>query len=392
MSGARFNWAYGEFDRLIQDHDIDAVEDWLRRGVPPTNGNGRDVRRIVLTDEAELEAMEETPWQVEGIIPEKALGLLFGASETYKSFIALDLALHITLGLDYHGRAVQRGPVVYVAAEGYFGMKKRLAAWKKYRGVEGKLGIYFLRHSLEVRRGSADLSGLREAIREKVGGPVAAIFLDTLSRNFVGNENAADAMVDYLRGCDELREATGASLLSVHHTGHLEADRGRGHSSLRAALDVEMKVTRDGDRVTLSCTKQKDAAHFPALAFDMLPVSASLVPKAVGTVDHKWTDSRLKAAKALPTEGGLTRAQWAKEADMPPGTLRHALDWLVTMAYARSTRESKYVRTEAGTAALVPECQASASTVPSSQGEGVPRGGCVRSTPVALTPGHAGWI
>lgn len=313
---------------------------------------GPPAARVVLTTEEELLALEPPRWLVDGFLPEKSLGVLFGASETFKSFVALDLALRMCAGMSYHGRDSLRAPAIYVAGEGYFGLKKRYAAWMQYHDRTEPVGIHFLGRALDVRRGSADLFGLREAIAAKLGKDVGLVVLDTLNRMLAGNENASDDMSAYIRGCDELREATGAAVLSIHHSGHIEAERSRGHSSLRAALDVEMKCVRDGDRVTVSCTKMKDAPHFRDLDFDMVPVAGSLCQKAVGTADLRMTPNRAKVLKALPTESGLERKRIPDAADVPKGTVRHVLEWGESTGYIRAATAGKYVRTDAGTIAL----------------------------------------
>jgi hypothetical protein len=332
--------------------------------------------RIVLTSEADLENVQPPTWLVDGVLPERGLALMFGASESFKSFLALDMALHVAAARHWHGRPVTGGPVVYVAAEGFFGLKKRYRAAVDFHAMSTPAGIHFLSHGIEVSRGSRDLVDLSAAIREQVGDRVALVVIDTLNRNMVGNENAADDMGSYLKGCEQLRDAHGAAVYSIHHTGHLEADRSRGHSSLRAALDAEMKCVRDGDRVTLECTKMKDAPHFPPLNFDMVPSGPSLVPKAVGTSDVKLTDARAKALEILPTEDGLTHKAWLDASTLPARTFANVLTWAKGMAYVRQVRGGKYVRTDAATLALVPRCQPSADLVPSSEGlSAMQRGG-----------------
>jgi hypothetical protein len=60
----------------------------------------------------------------------------------------------------------------------------------------------------------------------------------------------------------QIIEATGASVLLVHHSGKDTSKGARGHSSLRAAVDVELELTREPGaaigQVTLS--KARDAA------------------------------------------------------------------------------------------------------------------------------------
>jgi hypothetical protein len=319
------------------------------------------VRRIVITTEEELDALEPPTYRIDQVLPDDSLTLLFGASESYKSFLALYMAACVCLGLPFHGHTTQPGLVIYVAGEGFFGLKKRFHALKQHLGISGSIGICFVRHGIDVRFGSRDLKELNEALGEITDEPIALTILDTLNRNFTGNENSPEDMSQYLRGCEEIKEMTGGSVLSIHHTGHVESERGRGHSSLRAALDAEYKCVRDGDRVTLECTKMKDGPHFLPLKFDMVPAGQSLVPKECGTVDVKMTPNRAKALETLPLDGGLTRSQWLTASGLKPGTFRHALDWFVSMGYVRQSREGKYTRNEAGSQALVPLCHGGAT-------------------------------
>ena len=65
-------------------------------------------------------------------------------------------------------------------------------------------------------------------------------------------------------------------MLLVHHTGK-DASRGlRGHSSLMAALDAVIEVSRDGDRRDWRTTKAKDAGDGQAHAFRLAVVELGI--------------------------------------------------------------------------------------------------------------------
>ena len=61
-------------------------------------------------------------WAVKHVIPAESLGVLFGASGTFKSFVAIDYALHCAHGLTWLGKKTKRGPVLFIAAEGGAGV------------------------------------------------------------------------------------------------------------------------------------------------------------------------------------------------------------------------------------------------------------------------------
>ena len=53
---------------------------------------------------------------IKGMIEREQTSLIFGESGSGKTFLALDRDLHIAAGLDWFGRKVTQGGVVYVAS------------------------------------------------------------------------------------------------------------------------------------------------------------------------------------------------------------------------------------------------------------------------------------
>jgi AAA domain len=69
--------------------------------------------------------------RVEGIFPLVGLACIFGGPSTVKSFILQDL--NVRMARVWGGREVKQCPVIYIAAEGAGGIKKRIAGLKKSR-------------------------------------------------------------------------------------------------------------------------------------------------------------------------------------------------------------------------------------------------------------------
>jgi RecA-family ATPase len=69
-------------------------------------------------------------WLIEGLLPARGLAVLFARWKSYKTFIALDLSMAIARADLWAGRKVKPGAVVYVAAEGALGLRKRIAAYQ----------------------------------------------------------------------------------------------------------------------------------------------------------------------------------------------------------------------------------------------------------------------
>ena len=80
-------------------------------------------------------------------------------------------------------------------------------------------------------------------------GAGAVTFIDTLNASAPGiDENASRDMGLLGEAAKALQALTGGLVAAVHHTGK-DAARGlRGHSSLFAALDAAVEVSREGER------------------------------------------------------------------------------------------------------------------------------------------------
>lgn len=59
----------------------------------------------------------------------------------------------------------------------------------------------------------------------------------------------------------------------VHHSGHDSKSRGRGSSAMTAAMDIEYKVSKSNNKVTLKCTKMKDNETPRDINFDLNSVT-----------------------------------------------------------------------------------------------------------------------
>ncbi len=228
----------------------------------------------LLTFDALL-SLPEPSWLIDGFMPE-GLAVLFGAPSTFKSFVALDLALHVATGLPWHGRDVQAGHVVYVAAEGSSGLGKRAQArWREHDRPEMDR-IHFLTRSIDLLDADA-VRRLADSLDELPGPDVRRlVVIDTFARSMVGDENSARDVGQVVRALGEVPALT---TLVVHHASK-EGSTERGSSALRGAADVMVRVERDGQapRLQLACDKApKDGEAWPTMTLASRPVGDSLV-------------------------------------------------------------------------------------------------------------------
>lgn len=274
-------------------------------------------------------------WLIKNIFPNHSFGVIYGKSGSRKSFIAIDISCAITTGSPWQNFNTKAGAVVYVAAEGQIGMSRRVKAWElvNNKSVEH---LYILGQSIIMSDPSVrnDLINSIHDIENNYDIKVELIVLDTLARNFEGDENSSDAMGRFIHGCDLAKEATNTSILCVHHSGKDASKGGRGSSALIGACDYEFQVTHDAKTglTTLSNTKQKDAEAAPDMLFYFQSIdldvvcedgeaitSLALTTPATIKADKSWESNALLIELNKVFDGRCTRTELRSIFHTPEG-------------------------------------------------------------------------
>ena len=223
----------------------------------------------LLTLDQLREQSKSVTWLVKHFVPAEALGVLYGATGTFKSFIGIDLALHVAHGMDWLGHKTRKGPVLIIAAEGGTGLWRRIVAWHRERRLQWKdAPVYVIPVSVDLMH---DAALVRDAAAA-VGVTPALVMVDTLSQTFSGEENSAQEMGGYLRELGlQFRACWQCAVLVVHHTGHNATERPRGSSALPANTDFMFGVFRDEKEMlaTVECVKQKDGEKPKPTTFEL---------------------------------------------------------------------------------------------------------------------------
>lgn len=236
---------------LHQRDGLDALAELLRNPKAPP-------QRFRLMTADELAALPPVRWRVRGVLPREGIAAVFGPSGSGKSFLVLDMLAAIAAGWCWFGCRVKPCPVLYVGLEGEAGIAQRIQAHQKKHGRLAP-GFRFLLQSLDIRKPD-DRADLVAAARA-AGYTGGVLVIDTLNRAAPGaDENDAAAMGAIIAGLKALQTELGGLVLAVHHTGK-DATKGlRGHSSLHAALDAALEVTRTEDRREWRTAKAKDGS------------------------------------------------------------------------------------------------------------------------------------
>lgn len=245
-----------------QREGFDALDALLSAATEPPKPEAR-FKLLTSGDLAELPPLR---WMVRSVLPAEGLAGLYGPSASGKSFLALDLCAAIAAGRPWFGNRTQAAPVVYCALEGEGGIRLRAQAWEAHRGYKLPKSMRFVLQPFKL----TDPQDVRDlaAVVLDAGGRGGLVVLDTLNRAApTADENSSQDMGLIIEAAKRLQALTDGLVLLVHHTGK-DATKGlRGHSSLFAALDAAVEVSRDGERRAWTVAKSKDGQDGDAHPF-----------------------------------------------------------------------------------------------------------------------------
>lgn len=210
---------------------------------------------------------------VQGILGHGQLSVVYGESNCGKTFFMTDLCFHIALGQEWRGKRVDGGGVVYVAMEGAIGLKKRVAAFRAHykRNPDGFVMVPSPIDFMDPSGNIKEFMGLLDEAKRDLGS-IRIVVIDTLARAIAGgDENSGQDMGMLVKHADMIRAKTGAHVCFIHHSGKDKLKGARGHSSLRAAIDTEIEISRDdgADYSTVRVVKQREMERGEDMAFKL---------------------------------------------------------------------------------------------------------------------------
>lgn len=154
-----------------------------------------------------LAIKHEVKWLIKGIFETETLNMIFGDPAAGKSFLAVDIACCIASGIEWHGKRVQAGRVIYIAGEGNRGYASRCRAWSISNGVDlVNAPLVFSSKAVSF----SDLDSVDSFDAEVVGmlnqsdEPISLIIFDTLARTMDGDENSTQDMARFIAKLDRL--------------------------------------------------------------------------------------------------------------------------------------------------------------------------------------------
>jgi hypothetical protein len=253
-----------EAEAMFAKRDADAAKVRDKRQPPakvvPLAPRAAKRGRFKLVHWFDIEPSTGEEWLIRGIIPRQGVGTLFGASQAFKSFVAIDFSWHLAEGRMWAGREVEQAPVVYFAAEGEAGCRKRLNGVRKANGLINRSPLHLIGDALNLGTDSKDAEELIASV-EELGVKPGLIVIDTAAASMGTGEENTTGMQMLLNNCQRLSTHFRCFILAIHHIGHGEdaKRRERGWSGASGNTDTRVCVERSEEMGTvMEVMKVKD--------------------------------------------------------------------------------------------------------------------------------------
>lgn len=278
---SRAERAYAALDADIAARPVTRQEEPPAFYEPGDPGEPIPVHSLTISFADELPEEFSPPDElIEGLMVIGGMSVLYGDSNSGKTFAAISMACAVACGTHWLGKRTERSAVVYLATESPASVIARLQAHQDYFGA--RVPDFAIVHDpINLFASDADTTAVANAVRRieaERGTKVGLIVCDTLARMSAGaNENSGEDMGQVIARLDRLKDECGAHVLVIHHSGKNQANGARGWSGIKAAIDTEIEVTDTDGKRCLEVTKQRDlSTKGDRIGFRLEPVTLGL--------------------------------------------------------------------------------------------------------------------
>ena len=288
---------------------------------------------------------------VEGLVPDRGVTWMYGASMSFKTFVAMSIAAAASTGSEWVGRKTEQCLVVYVGAEGGMSLHARRAGVEMAAGKAGALCVATERPMLDTRLGQMRLRGILQGLVGNIfgdaeyvdveedavfssafsaytpddsfddgGAQAVLVIIDTYSQTSGGDDKAnVSAYIKGLRDMIEDAQMSSDWRLSFVVVDHATKAGGSYMGSVAKLNDVDsqIEVVRNAatNRATVYHRKVKDGIESD-------PITIELVPKVLGD----YVDAYGKPISTLVAKDGTKAAKIAELAEGKAGVLLTLLE------------------------------------------------------------------
>lgn len=313
-------------------------------------------------------------WRIEQLLPETGIAAIYAESQKFKTFILLDMVLRIAAGLPWGERETLQGPVLYIAAEGAGGIKKRIEGWlQEHPEVNKDIPFYLqtLSPNLGGKESNKEVLRLIKDIEEQGLRPTV-ICVDTLAQTLGGGDESGIGMMTLVANVTALAQHFEALIVLVHHVGLKDVERLRGSSSLIGALDASLFVSKDENtrNSTLKVKKAKDEEGEQEMSIvlkkvflpsdDDQPTRSTLVVESItemggDELNHNPKERNKKILQSIKDCPGLTNTEYAVKTGQHISSVQRGVKALKKLNFIKNGLSGGMEITKAGKASLAEE-------------------------------------
>lgn len=266
--------------------------------------------------------VQDPTWLIPGVLPAAGVGMIYGESGSYKSFLALDMALCLAFGIPGQwGAPPVKNDVLFLAGEGPVATaKKRWPAWMEWQAIEFRGEHRFLIKDRVPFYTDSDAWEHVKADLAELNAKPSLIIIDTLTRLITGlDENSAKDASMITNFMEQLARYYECFVLAIHHTGKDQNKGARGSSAFYANMDTVISTKLKIGGTEFRVRKQKDAdvsdevSYFavkemgPSIVLERSAALADATPKTNGS-RYSWASVE-EVVRALEGLGSETSEQ-----------------------------------------------------------------------------------
>jgi hypothetical protein len=248
---------------------------------------------------------QEEPWIAYGLIAPQRMTALVGDAKIGKSLLALEMAVAISNGSDFLGRATTKTKTLYIDMENNVESDVKTRLHQMGFGPGDFDNLYYLSFptlaALDTEAGGLYLS----KIVSEHG--IECVFLDTISRLVQGEENSNDTWNKFYNYTELLLKQLKVAVLRIDHTGKDRSKGARGGSAKKGDVDLEIRMTAtQKNQFTLGCDVKRMHS-----GFDLMHIERKEEPRLHHAVSAQSSrnnfEGRVVAMCQMLDEGGCTQ-------------------------------------------------------------------------------------
>lgn len=219
-----------EAKKYLLEEDFNKIEEGK-------SNKKRDIKFFDFTKSLNSSPIKKPNFLVHRLIYDKGINLIVGDPKTFKTYIALDIALGVVTGTEALGhQVIKKGKVLLISTE--LDVRDRIISLINGRGIkvndiEGKLRMVSYNDSLDSFEWNKDKNVLIENIKDFKPN---LVILDPISYIFDGEITDNDEIKQFFRELKELINEYNFSVILTHHNNRMKNTNKNGKISGAAAF------------------------------------------------------------------------------------------------------------------------------------------------------------